>query len=437
MNVRKLALSFLNEYENQGKYVNLSLSSHSADSLTAEERGFLTALLYTAVENKLTYDYYIASLSGRSIEKIDTHTKNILRLGICQILKMEKIPAFAAVNESVKLARNKGERSFVNGVLRAVEREKNSLPLPDRKKNLARHLSVLYSFPTWIVKHFIKEIGETETEKLLGYISKIPPTDLTVNTVKTSRQDFADSLSREGIDVSLSEYSPISLRIDGSVDPRKLPGYSEGKFFVQDASCAAAVNALGIENGEFIIDVCACPGGKSFAAAILGKDEVRVNSFDIHESKLSLIEDGAERLGLSSVNFAVRDATCPDESMFGKADKVICDVPCSGLGVLSKKPDLRYRDGEGIKELPDLQYSILNASKNYLKYGGRMIYSTCTLNSEENCAVVDRFLSENLDFHTVDFTVGDLKSENGRFTFIPHVHKTDGFFVCLLEKDSI
>lgn len=434
MNVRKIALLLLNDYENQGKYVNLSLSSHMADSLTKEERGFLTALLYTAVEKKLTYDYYIASISGRSIEKIDTYTKNILRLGICQILEMEKIPAFAAVNESVKLARNKGERAFVNGVLRTVEREKKSLPLPQRYKNLARYLSVRYSFPVWIVKHFIGELGEAETEKLLEYITRISPTDLTVNTVKISVDEFLDKLSAHGIKATKSEYSPISVRISESVDPRTLPGYSEGEFFVQDSSCAAAVYALMINRGYFVIDVCACPGGKSFAAAVIGNDSGEIKSFDIHESKLSLIEDGAKRLGISSVCAEVRDANFPDATLFGKADRVICDVPCSGLGVLSKKPDLRYKSEEGIKDLPGLQYKILNSSKNYLKRGGRMIYSTCTLNTAENSAVVDRFLSENTDFHTVDFYVGKEKSQNGRFTFIPHVHKTDGFFVCLLEK---
>lgn len=437
MNVRRLALSFLEEYEALGKYINLSLSSHRADKLSPEERGLLTSLLYTAVEHKLTYDYYISALSGRGADKIDPTTRNILRIGLCQIFEMDGIPDFAAVNETVKLARNSGERSFVNGVLRTAVRQRDNLPLPDKEKNYARYLSVKHSFALWIVKNFISVYGKDEAEKLLVSLGKIPPTDLTVNTNKISRENFCQKLIALGYDASLSEVSPISVRIDGSVDPKKLPGYAEGEFFVQDAACSASVSVLSPQADERVIDVCAAPGGKSFAAALLMKDRGRVTSFDIHASKLSLISDGATRLDLSCVSSSVRDASCPNESLYLKADKVICDVPCSGLGVLRKKPDLRYKSENGIDELTNLQYSILAASAEYLKVGGRMIYSTCTLNPEENEGVTDRFLAENKNFRAVDFNVGNMSSQNGRFTFLPHVHNTDGFFVCLLEKESL
>ena len=433
-NIRRLALSLLSEYESLGKYVNLSLNSHKTDRLSGDERAALTSLLYTAVEHKLTYDYYIAALSGRGIDKIDPTTKNILRLGLCQLLDMDSIPAFAAVNETVKLARNPGERGFVNGILRRADRERDSLPMPDRNKNLARYLSVKYSFPLWIVKKYISVFGDGSAEQLLISMSKIAPTDLTVNTVKISREAFSQKLIREGYSVTPSEYSPLSLRLSGSCDPRMLPGYSEGEFFVQDAACAAAIYALGARASDSVIDVCACPGGKSFAAAIMMQGEGRVNSFDIHESKLSLIEDGALRLGLSCISASVSDARAPRSALFGSADRVICDVPCSGLGVLSKKPDLRYRGEEGVSALPELQYEILSASAKYLKVGGRMIYSTCTLLPEENECVVKRFLSENRNFRSVDFKIADMNSADGSFTFLPHIHNTDGFFVSLLEK---
>ncbi len=435
MNIRKLALSFLNEYESLGKYINLSLSSHRADNLSPEERAFLTSLLYTSVENKLTYDYYISAISGRGSDKIDLTTKNILRLGLCQLLDMNSVPSFAAVNESVKLARNPGERSFVNGVLRAADRQRETLPLPDKEKNYARYLAVRHSFPLWIVKKFISVFGTYEAERLLLANRTQAPTDLTVNTEKISVSDFYTKLKDHGYEVSHPDISPLTARIEGSVDPTLLPGFSEGEFFVQDAACAASVHVLSPCEKENLIDVCSAPGGKSFAAAILMKNSGRVNSFDIHESKISLISGGAERLSLSSVNAMARDALTPDESLFGTADKVICDVPCSGLGVLRKKPDLRYRSEDGVAELPELQYSILTESAKYLKVGGRMVYSTCTLLPEENGGVVDRFLKENKNFRAVDFSVGNYKSENGRFTFLPHIHNTDGFFVCLLEKE--
>ena len=434
-NIRALLLDLLLEYELEGKYINLSLNSHKADRLSAQERGLLTALLYTTVENKLRYDYYISALAKRSIEKIDVVTKNIIRIGLCQLLDMENLPPYAAINETVKLARNIGERSFVNGILRTAERNAGELPLPDKDKNFPRYLSVKYSFPLWIVKKYIALYGESETERLLCWFSEVAPTDLFVNTCKISVESFINKLSESGILAEKSPFSENSVRIENSIDPRKIPGYSEGEFFVQDRACSAAISLLGCKAGESVIDVCSAPGGKSFAAAIVMKGMGRVASFDIHESKLSLISDGAKRLALSSITADVCDATKPRQELFASFDKVLCDVPCSGLGVLSKKPDLRYKNPDGLDKLPDLQYEILSASAEYLKCGGRLLYSTCTLLPLENGEVVKRFLDSHPNFHTVDFYIGEEKSRDGCFTFIPHVHKTDGFFVSLLEKD--
>lgn len=430
-NLRRLALSLLCEYEELGKYVNLSLSSHKTNGLSREERSFLAALVYTAVEHKLTYDYYISALSGRGIEKIDKTTKNILRLGLCQLIDMKGIPPFAAINETVSLARGVGERSFVNGILRTADRQRGALPLPSGTG--ARHLSVKYSFPVWIVKRFAELFGSAEAEELLKKFNTVPPTDLTVNTNKISREDFTAKLIDSGYSAELSEISPLTVRVSGGVVPSELVGYSEGEFFVQDTASAVAALTLGARSGDRVIDVCACPGGKTFAAAIMMGGDGDITAFDIHESKLSLIESGAKRLGLS-VKAGVQDARCPRHELFGTADRVICDAPCSGLGVLSKKPDLRYKSEESVRELPALQYEILTASSEYLKVGGRMIYSTCTLLPEENGDVIDRFLREHGNFRAVDFSVGAYKSEGGKITLYPHVHGTDGFFVSLVER---
>ena len=436
MNAREVALALLLEYENEGKYINLSLSSHKADALSREERSFLTVLLYTAVEKKITYDYYIGALAERSLDKIDTVTKNILRLGICQILDMDSVPDFAAVNETVKLAKNSGSRSFVNGVLRRLIREKGSLPLPKREKNLSRYLSVRYSFPLHIVRHFIAILGEAGAEEYLAASSTIPPTDLTVNTLKISVDDFISKLSCSGVSATPHKFSPLTVRIEGSIDPRDLPGFTEGEFFVQDAASAIAVTALRPLAGERIIDVCSAPGGKSMAAAILSCNKAHVISCDIHSSKLSLIEESAKRLSVTSLSVFERDALAPDTTLFGTMDKVICDVPCSGLGVLRKKPDLRYRSEEGIESLPALQYEILKSSAQYLKDGGVLLYSTCTVNPKENEDVVKRFLKENEGYTSQDFNLSGLKSENGRLTLYTHIHNTDGFFIALIKKGT-
>ena len=430
MNIRKLAQDMLLDYELSGKYVNLSLSSHLADSLSVSERGQLTALLYTVVERKLTYDYYIASLGGRNIDEVDIYTKNLLRLGLCQILHMHSIPDFAATNETVKLARNKGEAAFVNGILRAAVRNKENMPLPSMQKNFKRYLSVKHSFPLWIVKHFSSLFGDEECEKILEFYNTEKYTDISVNKNRASLEETKDAL---GAFTHIN--NSLSLRLSGSVNPERLEGFSEGKFFVQDTASATAVCALAPKSGDRVIDVCSCPGGKSFAAASLMKNKGEIFSFDIHESKLSLIKDGALRLGISIIDCKRRDATIPDERLFNTADKVICDVPCSGLGVLGKKPDLRYKDEASVSALPSLQLDILTASARYLKVGGELLYSTCTLNKAENEEVVKSFIENNSEYSLVDFNIGGLSSNNGMLTLLPQLHKTDGFFMAKLKKE--
>ena len=435
MNVREIALRLLGEYEASGKFVNLSLSSHLADNLSSEERAFLTVLLYTTVENKLKYDYFIAAIAGRGLDKINPATRDILRLGFCQIADVNSVPDFAAVNETVKLARGASERSFVNGVLRAAVRRKSGdgLPLPDAAKNPLRYLSVKYSMPLGIVRLFAEQLGEGGVEPLLAAFNAKKHTDITVNTTKISRDAYMRLLCAAGIFATCSELSSISVRIDKSVDPRTLPGFDEGLFFVQDGASALAAELLGVREGDLVVDACSAPGGKTFATAILARDKAEIHSFDLHESKLSLISGGAERLRLKSVRADVRDALTPDDGLIGRADRVICDAPCSGLGVLGKKPDLRYNALSRVDELPELQYSILKETSRYLKAGGRMIYSTCTLSAAENRAVVDRFLSENEDFSLVPFTVME-KVRHGDITLLPHIHGTDGFYIALLER---
>lgn len=438
MTVRDIALSMLDSYELEGKYVNLLLSSHRADSLRAEERASLTALLYTVTERKLTYDYYISSVAKRDKASIDIHTLNILRLGACQIVDMCSIPDFAAVNETVNLARGKGERAFVNAVLRkiALLKKTGELPLPDRAKNPARYLSVYYSFPLWLTKHFVSLLGEDGAEALLSRFNIHDSTDITVNTSVISREEYIRMLGDAGYSAEPSGISSVSVRIFGSCDPKRLPGFAEGLFFVQDTASAVAVLALAPKPGDRIIDVCACPGGKSFASAAITENKAEILSLDLHESKLSLIESGAKRLGFSSIRIGSADAVIGKEELFGKFDKLICDAPCSGLGVLGKKPDIRYRDEAGLSELPELQYKILDSSSRYLRQGGEMIYSTCTLNPMENEEVVRRFLDTHHDFSSVEFEVGGLISTNGMITLYPHINNTDGFFVAKLRKNS-
>ncbi len=434
MSVREVCLSLLTKGELDGRYANLSLSSHLKDSLSADDMRLLTSLFYTVVERKITYDYYITALAERGISEIDPITLNILRIGMCQLVHMASIPDHAAVNSAVELARNKGERAFVNGILRSAARlnAAGGLPLPKREKNAARYLSVKYSFPLWMAKHFISLLGIDETEELFVYYNDVRYTDLTVNTNKISRAEFCEILKSHGYDCIPNVLSQLSVRIDRSVNPTQLYGFDEGLFFVQDLASALSAEILGTECGDSVIDVCACPGGKSFAAAVLSGGSVL--AMDIHESKLPLIESGAARLGLDLVKVRQNDATkCIDE-LVGQFDRVICDVPCSGLGVLAKKPDIRYKDNKSLQELPELQYSILEQSAKYLKKDGCLLYSTCTLNPDENERVVEKFLSLHDEFQAVDFTVGDKNSVGGMMTLYPHKDGCDGFFLSKIRK---
>lgn len=433
-NLRKITLELLRSYEQEGRYVNLLLSSAKLNPLTREERSIVTSLLYTTVENKLKYDYFISSFTKRQINDIDSYVRDVLRLGLCQIVDMDNVPDFAAVNETVKLARHGGERSFINAVLRRAVREKQSLPYPYKNKNLQRYLSVYHSIPYSTVKLFTSIFGESECEALLSAFSSSHGFSVTVNENKISRDVLIEKLSEYG--AKKSPYTENGVSFDSSLPPASLPGFSEGEFFVQDEASRIAAAALDAIEGNTVVDVCAAPGGKSLAAAIRVKNSGTVYAFDIHESKLSLIEDSRDRLGLSNISVAARDARAPDAALLGKADRVICDVPCSGLGVFAKKPDLRYKSLESISELPALQYEILCASAEYVKRDGVLLYSTCTLNPEENEKITDKFISEHSGFSYEPFKVGALDVANGKITLLPHKHGTDGFYIAKLRKNN-
>jgi 16S rRNA (cytosine967-C5)-methyltransferase len=308
--------------------------------------------------------------------------------------------------------------------------------LPDEKKKPLRYLSVKYSFPLPTVKLFASLFGREITEELLRFYNEEKYTDITVNTIKISVEDYQARLGERGIFAEENTAINNSLRIFGSVNPEFLPGFSDGHFFVQDRASAICASVLDLKDGDLIVDTCSAPGGKSFATAIRGGDRQRICSFDLHESKLSLIESGRARLGLSSITVSQRDALIPDETIIGRADGVICDAPCSGLGVLGKKADLRYKDLSVLEELPTLQLDILTKSATYLKVGGSLVYSTCTLNPEENEGVVRRFIEKNDNFELAPFSIGDVNAPDGMITLLPHIHDTDGFFMAKIRRKA-
>lgn len=427
MSVRQTALSLLVALEERGGFANLLLSD-SVLARVGDEAPLLTALFYGTVERRLTLDYAIGVLAKRDTESLSVHTRNLLRLGLYQIYFM-KIPAHAATDKTVSLGENKGERALVNAVLRCAAN--TPLPLPTKGRT-ARHLSVKHSFPLSTVRHFLSLYGEEETEALLDAFNAVSPLTLTVNGAKTTREEYLSLLCNAGFPADATAYAKRSIRLSSSVSPERLPHFKDGYFLVQDEASSLAVEALGAERGDLIVDVCSAPGGKILSAAASIGGDGSFYAFDLHESKLSLIRESAERLGFS-VTVSCVDATLGDPRLFGKADKVICDVPCSGLGVLGKKPDLRYR--ERSEELSPLGLFILNTSANYVKKGGVLLYSTCTLVPEENENNVRLFLDGHPEFSAEDFSFANgLGSDGGMLTLLPHKHGTDGFFMAKLRK---
>ncbi len=427
MSVRRTALALLIAQEERGGFANLLLSD-AVLSRVGDDAPLLTALFYGTVERRLTLDYAMGVLSARDAESLTPHTRNLLRLGLYQIYFM-KIPAHAATDKTVSLGENKGERALVNAVLRRAA--DTPLPLPPRART-ARHLSVKHSFPLSTVRHFLSLYGEADTEALLAAYNEVSPLTVTVNEGRVKREDYLSLLADAGISAERTAYAKRSVRLSASLPPERLPHFEDGWFLVQDEASSLAAEALDALAGDVIVDVCSAPGGKILSAATAVRGEGSFYAFDLHESKLSLIKESASRLGVS-INVAVCDATVGDARLFGKADRVICDVPCSGLGVLGKKPDIRYREkSEG---LAPLGFSILQASAKYVKEGGVLLYSTCTLSPDENEENVRRFLAENGDFSPLDFSFGGgLESEGGMLTLLPHKHGTDGFFMAKLGR---
>ncbi len=431
MNVREAAFLSLERCEKTDKFSNIELDSAiKKHGLTGSDRAFFTTLVYGVIEKRITLDYIIGRFSSKPIEKIEPRLMTILRLGAYQILFLDRTPDSAAVNESVEIAKShthKGTASFVNAILRNIVRNKNSLPMP--KEDSDEYYSIKYSLPSWLIKLWREDYGQGFKGILEG-INLNPPITLRVNTLKNTREELEKELEESGITSYPSKITDSALRLEENTPVSDLSVLKSGKCYVQDEASQLCVKAIGAKAGDTVIDTCSCPGGKSFGIAIEMENKGALYSFDLHESKLSLVKSGAERLGISVISASVQNGTDARAELFGKADKVLCDVPCSGLGVIAKKPDLRHKTPEDISRLPDIQYNILESSASYLKEGGTLVYSTCTLNKKENEQVVTRFLEDHPEF---ELSAENMPKGQGMVTLFPS-EGCDGFFIAKLIK---
>ncbi len=431
IDIRNAVFNSLLSAEQNARFINLENDSFlKRAELSMRERAFYTALLYGVTERRITLDYQIGVLTSSQVSKLQDKVRILLEMGLYQLLYMNSVPSHAAVSETVSLAKkavNSGAVGLINGVLRnASERLINnglpSLILPDREKDESSYLSVLYGFPRRLCRLWIRTYGKEKAEQIMLGLNRRVEISIRVNTLKITRESYLTMLLECGFSAKKSEICDDGILLSsGTVT--SLPGYEEGLFFIQDDASRLAVSALGAKPGEHILDCCACPGGKSFAVAICMQNNGRIVSSDIHENKLSLISSGAKRLEIDIITPICADASVFNGEFENAFDKVMCDVPCSGFGTIAKKPDLRFKDLDTVSALPKLQYDILSNCSRYVRNGGVLMYSTCTLNPAENEQNAERFLTEHGNFKLLEMR-----------TVFPS-ESCDGFFFATFRKE--
>ncbi len=427
MTAREAALKALYDIETKDTFINAALKNALNAGLSDNDRGLTTELIYGVVLNKTALDYIISRYSKVKLKKMSPWVLNILRLGVFQIYYMDKIPHSAACNESVKLANKYSHRAgsgFVNGVLRSFSREAENFQFP-KENGMAEYFSLKYSYPLWMVEKFLAEYGEKRCEALFEENRRSHGVFLRVNTLKNTAEQALMTLENEGISCEKTDVENC-LKVTGKINIDASKAYAEGLFSLQNISSQKTVEVLAPKAGETVFDMCAAPGGKSCAIAEKMENRGRVLSFDIFEHKVELIRKSAERLGIDIIDARLQDGAEECAELHELADRVLVDAPCSGLGVIHKKPDIKLkRTAEDVEELCRIQRHILNTASKYLKPGGTLVYSTCTILPEENRVQVENFLSEHKEYKKIS-EEQILTTECGE----------SGFYICKMVKEK-
>lgn len=424
-NGREAALEAMRRMRRAGDFSSDAVDGVITQSaLEPREAAFCTRIVRETLQNLYFIDYYLDFWSNTPTKRLEPAVLDILRISAAQLLFMDRVPPSAAVNEGVKLCANSGCKrasGLVNSVLRRISEHRGALPeIPG--EGTAEYLSTRYSHALWQVRELIERRGYDGARSVLERNNAEPPLTLQTNTLRTTAEELADMLRAAGFE-PVAGASPGELRLRGAGRADLLPGYSEGLFYVQDGAARLAVRESGVKPGMTVLDACAAPGGKSFGAAIQMNGAGRIISCDVQEKKLLRISDGAARLGLDCIETRQMDARRPAEELIGAADVVIADAPCSGLGVIAKKPEIRFKSESDLEALPGIQLDILRGLAECVKPGGTLLYSTCTLRKCENEDVITAFLSENSGFEVQEMR-----------TLWPDIDDSDGFFVCRMVR---
>ena len=437
---RDTALKVLIACRTHGAWADAALKAQLArDQLSPQDAALCSRMVYGVTQNRLLLDFYLAAYCSQKPDHLQPPLLDILRLGAYQILFLDKVPDRAAVSEAVELAKRSGRgqaAGLVNAVLRKLSQNKNARPsIPDRDE--VKFLSIRYSHPKWLVKRLLELLGRGETEAFLAADNTAAPLTVQVNPLKTTQEKLTAELEALGVRVTPHAWVPGCLELSGTGDLTALEPFRAGHFLVQDGAAALAARAAAVTPGQRVLDVCAAPGGKSFGAAFAMEDRGEILACDLHENKLKRIQDGAQRLGLTSIRTAAADGREFRPEWEAAFDTVLVDAPCSGLGIIRKKPDTRYKKADDLFTLPVVQQAILDNACRYVKPGGVLVYSTCTILPEENQQVTDAFLAQHRDFSREDLPLPDQAGQaDGQVTLWPHRHDTDGFYICRMRRQA-
>lgn len=442
MDAREAAMLALNACQRQGGWSDGALKKQlAAAELSGRDAALATQLCFGVLQNQMLLDFYLSKFSNIPLKRMEGKVVQTLRLGAYQMLFLTRIPHSAAVNSAVTLVKthckNPRAAGMVNGILRSMERSLQNMPVIPQGDPVA-YLSTLYSHPEWLVKEFILSLGEEETAQMLAADNSQPPTAVMVNTTRTTAEELKAMLEADHVEAEPHPWLENCLLLHRTGDLERLEAFQQGLFYVQDPASRLAVLAAGAKPGMKVLDCCAAPGGKSFAAAIAMENQGEIVSCDLHPHKKKLIQAGADRLGLTIISPKTADGKVFRPEWENAFDLVLVDAPCSGLGVIRKKPDIRYKDPAPLADLPAVQLDILRNAARYVKPGGTLMYSTCTLLYRENGEVVETFLAENNSYKAEAFPLPGPVGlvQGGSVTLWPHRHGTDGFFISKMRREE-
>lgn len=449
---REAALEALIRIDRDDAYSNIALSHVLQDSqLSTRDVGLVTELVYGTVQRKNTIDYFLARFVKKRLEKLDGWVLQLLRLSFYQLYYLDRIPSHAVVNEAVMIAKKRGHQGIsgmVNGVLRSILREKDRLVLAGNLP-LVTKVSLEQSHPEWLVKRWIEQFGEDETIRICAANQEAPATSIRVNMLKNDRNDYVKQLQEKGFTASPSVLSPAGIRVTSSGHMAQQTSFAQGEFTIQDESSMLVAESLDLQPGMSVLDACAAPGGKTTHVAELMQDEGHIWANDLHPHKEALVRQQVERLQLRSVQTSVGDALdLPDRLATESFDRILLDAPCTGFGVIRRKPDIKWqKTAEDVAVIADLQQQLLRTLSPLLKRGGVLVYSTCTLDYEENEQVIEQFIHEHREFALAPFSMQWFSERQallestqkrrmrpGMLRIHPHDFGTDGFFIARLHK---